>query len=92
MNRTREQLVKQGCKATEDGVKAGEAGLHFEAANFYGTAVLAFMGARNETLAYEADGFRHYHLGTHAAQIGSHEKAVQHLDDAESFAASRISA
>lgn len=80
---TREQLIERGRKATEEGVKAGEAGLHNEAANFYGTAVLDFMGARNDALAYEADGFRHYHRGVNAAQLGPPEQAVQHFDDAE---------
>lgn len=62
MNRTRNQFVSEsnerGQKAIENGLKAGDAGLHLEAANFYGIAALAFMGARNDAQAYEADGFR----------------------------------
>jgi hypothetical protein len=79
------ESFERGRKATEDGAKAGEAGRHFEAANFYGVAALAFMAARNDALAYEADGFQHYHLGTHGAQAGAHERVARHFDDAEIY-------
>jgi len=85
VNQAYEQVIERGRKATEEGVKAGEAGLHFKAATLYGTAVEAFMRARNEARAYEADGFRHYHLGTDAAHTGPHAKVVQHFDDAEIY-------
>jgi hypothetical protein len=81
----RAEAFERGRKATEDGAKAGEAGRHFEAANCYGVATRAFMAARNDALAYEADGFQHYHLGTLGAQMGAHERVAQHFDDAEIY-------
>jgi hypothetical protein len=79
------ESFKRGRKATEDGAKAGEAGRHFDAANFYGVAARAFMAARNDALAYEADGFQNYHFAIDGAQTGAQERAARHFDDAEIY-------